>query len=295
VQGVPLVGYPRAPGAPPVTVVRWTGGAAGRPAAAAQPHAHDFLVLLYVERGDGELRVDDHGWPLHIGDAFVVAPGAVVRPDPFGQGDGLVWVVFFPSDVVDPGGPGPLVSWRSHPLLLPFARGLASGAQRLRVPVGDRQVWSEHLAALEQELRERRDSYADAARALLTLLLVRLSRLDGDVPHGLRSRREPLLAAVFDVIETRYHESISLTDVAGAVGRSPGHVTTVVARRTGRTVQQWIIERQMQEARRLLVDTDLTVAAVAAHVGYRDAAYFIRRFRLAHGVPPAAWRLAGRR
>ena len=49
----------------------------------------------------------------------------------------------------------------------------------------------------------------------------------------------------------------------------------------------------MQEARRLLADSDLTVAEIAGRVGYREVGYFIRRFRTAHGVPPAAWRRAG--
>ena len=140
-------------------------------------------------------------------------------------------------------------------------------------------------------MRSRRDGYADAARAHLTLLLVHLGRLQWDVPaeRGV----EPLLASIFDVVEARYHEPISLRDVADAVRLTTGHLTTVVGRRTGRTVQQWITERRMQEARRLLADTDLTVAEIAGRVGYREAGYFIRRFRTAHGVPPAAWRRAG--
>jgi AraC-like DNA-binding protein len=60
-------------------------------------------------------------------------------------------------------------------------------------------------------------------------------------------------------------------------------------------VQQWITERRMREARRLLADTDLTVAEIALRVGYSEAGYFVRRFRLGHGVPPATWRRAGRR
>jgi AraC family transcriptional activator of pobA len=290
---VPLVGYPRVLGSPPVTVLRWTGKAPAGGLGRLRAHAHDFLVLLYVERGDAELRVDDCGWTLRGGDAFVIAPGAVVVPgDAAGAGAARIWVVFFPSDAVDPGGPGPLVSWRTHPLLFPFAHGVAAGGQRLHVPPADRAVWSGHVAALEEELQARRDNYTDAVRALLTLLLVRLSRLELDVADGFRWREEPLLAAVFDVIETRYHEPISLTDVASAVGLSAGYVTTVVGERTGRTVQQWLTERRMREARRLLADTDLTVGAVATRVGYRDAGYFIKRFRGSHGAAPSAWRRA---
>ncbi|EUA52605.1 helix-turn-helix domain protein [Mycobacterium xenopi 3993] len=47
-------------------------------------------------------------------------------------------------------------------------------------------------------------------------------------------------------------------------------MTTIVRRRTGRTVQEWIIERRMAEARSLLADTDLPVREVARRVGICD-------------------------
>ncbi len=71
---------------------------------------------------------------------------------------------------------------------------------------------------------------------------------------------------------------------------TPGHLTTVVRRRTGRTVQEWIIERRIAEARRLLAETDLPVAEVARRVGVPDPGYFSRLFRRAHGASPRKWR-----
>ena len=301
--------FPRAPGVPPISVARLgahghPAGVHGHPAGAhghrtgapvGTAHAHDFLVLGYVERGGGELRVDDRSWPVRTGDAFVIAPGEVVGPEPSGGVlDATGWTVLFPADVVDSRAGGGALSWRAHPLLFPFVGSGAGGTQRLSVPEEQRAQWSQRCTDLHRELTERRDGSAEAAHALLTLLLVDLSRLAADVGEHLRLRDEPLLAAVFDVVEQRYGEPISLRDVAGAVGLSPGHLTTVVGRRTGRTVQQWITERRMTEARRLLADTDLTVAAVASRVGYRDAGYFIRRFRAAHGSAPQEWRRGGR-
>jgi AraC-like DNA-binding protein len=55
-------------------------------------------------------------------------------------------------------------------------------------------------------------------------------------------------------------------------------------------VQDWIVERRMSEARRLLAETDLPVAEVARGVGFDDPSYFGRRFRAEHGRGPRAWR-----
>jgi AraC family transcriptional regulator, transcriptional activator of pobA len=142
-------------------------------------------------------------------------------------------------------------------------------------------------SAPQRELSERHEGYEEAVLAHLTLLLVGVSRLCADVAGDLRLADEPLLAAVFERIEAG---AASLAEVARAVGLTPGHLTTVVRRRTGRTVGQWIAERRMVEARRLLAATDLTVAAIAERAGFGDPSYFVRSFRRAHGTTPLQWR-----
>ncbi|GAA4552114.1 hypothetical protein GCM10023175_45250 [Pseudonocardia xishanensis] len=280
---MPLVEY-GALGSTAVTV--WRGASGTRPFAGA--HAHDFLALFYVVSGTVHRRVDDRDWELGEGDAFVVSPGAVVGPaEPRVRAD--LWNVFFPAAAVDPAAAAALVSWRGHPLLAPFVGELRGGAQRIPVPEPERAAWLRTFAELQEELTARRDGHVEAARAHLTLLLVRLGRLGVDG----RGQVDPVVAQVFAVVEERFAEPISLRDVAAAVGLTPGHLTTVVGRATGRTVQQWITERRMREARRLLVDTTATVAEIAGRVGYRDPGYFVRRFRAAHGRTPTEWRVSG--
>ncbi len=293
VGGLPVMGYARTPGVPAVTVHRRAGS--GREGGAGLgSHVHDFLALFYVERGERTLRVDERTWSVGAGDVVVIAPGAVITPVHDDEGpDVQVWSVFFPADLVDPDAPSSPPAWRAHPLLFPFTRGGRPGGERLHIPPEDRPAWLAELSALAAELHDRRDGYAEAARAHVTLLLVRLGRLGADVPADPRDPDETLVAAVFDALEARFGEPITARDVAADVGRSPGHVTTVVRRRTGRTVGQWVTERRLQEARRLLATTDLTVSAIAGRVGYRDPGYFIRRFRTAHGLAPQEWRRAG--
>ncbi len=279
-----LVGFRRIPGMPPVAVERMSGPVPGPPAFA---HAHDFLVLFYAHRAHGALDIDDRTWTIADGDLFVIAPGQVVSmraPDRAVIAD--AWGVFFPAEAVRPGASS---SWRSHPLLSPFARG-AGRAQRLRVPAPQRPGWAERCTALDAELRERRDGYHEAALAHLSLLLVSVARLGADVAGEFRASDEPLLAAVFDTIERRYAEPVSLADIAAELALTPGHLTTVVRRRTGRTVQQWLTQRRLQQARLLLSDTDLPVAAISRRVGYPDVSYFIKRFRAEHDLTPARWR-----
>lgn len=62
----------------------------------------------------------------------------------------------------------------------------------------------------------------------------------------------------------RLREPLSPREVADSIGMTPSRLTTVVHRRTGRTVGEWITERRLTEAGRLLTGTDLQVALSTA-------------------------------
>ncbi|MBV8886051.1 MAG: response regulator [Chroococcidiopsidaceae cyanobacterium CP_BM_RX_35] len=98
------------------------------------------------------------------------------------------------------------------------------------------------------------------------------------------------LSEVFNFIEANYHQSITISDVAQAVGYSPAYLTNSVGNQTGKTLHCWIIERRMAEARSLLLETKQPVKQIAARVGYQNACHFSRHFRQLHGITPQDWR-----
>src|SRR4051812_34667200 len=152
IDGAPVYEYVRIPGAPPVSVLRFSSDQL-LVAHATCDHAHEFLVLAYFEVGAGSFHLGDRQWSLDTGDAFVIAPGEVVR---LGHQDHLAaaagWCVFFPPELVASGALGESLGWRSHPLLFPFVGRVGGGAQRLAVPPAERAAWSNHVAAIEREL-----------------------------------------------------------------------------------------------------------------------------------------------
>lgn len=100
----------------------------------------------------------------------------------------------------------------------------------------------------------------------------------------------PHLKEVFDYIEANYHRGITLSTVAEAVGYSPAYLTSRVKKKTGETVNGWIVKRRMAAARLLLRDSDQTIEQIATALGYQNACHFSRQFRQDHGIPPKIWR-----
>ena len=98
------------------------------------------------------------------------------------------------------------------------------------------------------------------------------------------------IGKVFQFIETNYHQPITLSDVAQAVGYSPAYLTDLMRRQSGKTVHQWIVERRMTAACSLLLETNRSVEEIATAVGYSYTGCFFRQFRLSFGMAPKAWR-----
>lgn len=83
---------------------------------------------------------------------------------------------------------------------------------------------------------------------------------------------------------------LTVAEMAATVGLSESWFTTVFKQTTGQTPQQWQMKRRIGQAQKLLVETDLTVADVAAQTGFSDQAHLTRVFRQLAGETPAAWR-----
>jgi AraC family transcriptional activator of pobA len=258
------------------------------------PHSDELPILLYVESGSGWYRQGDHAVTVQAGSLFFLAPGETHDVD--GLRTTLTWMVTFRPEAVgaaaeggDTIGPAP-----GGPVWLRLLRPACLHGG-ITVPVPARSRWQWHLRALAHELRTRPAGYAQAAPAHLTLMLVSLTRLSFPALEGPALRREPLIAELFRVIDERYGEPLTLQDLAAELALSPRHLTRVTRHLTGRTVMDWVLDRRMSEARRLLLDTALPVERISRAVGYQDPGHFRRQFRRKHGASPARWRDAVRR
>jgi AraC-like DNA-binding protein len=288
-DGTPVYRYERRPGRLPVSVRRFDTSTGHGDLPPDHRHAHDFHVLLYVEQGDGSFAVEGEERTLRSGAVHALAPGEVVAvAAASATPDGRAWSVAFTPDAVPALADVSPLTWPHHPLLALFA----PGAGTAEVAAGDRARWRAWLEELADEVdRPDRLGAHDAAAGLLTRLLVASARLAPTVPGA----PDPVVQRVFEQIVATFREPVSAADVAAALGYTPGHLTTLVRRRTGRPLLEWITERRLTEVRRLLRETDLPLAVVASRTGLRDASYLVRRFRARYGVTPEAWRRDQRR
>ncbi|MFD2079132.1 AraC-type DNA-binding protein [Actinopolymorpha cephalotaxi] len=288
-DGTPVYRYELRPGVPPVSVECFDAEGAHVGVPPAHRHAHDFLVLVYVEEGEGSFSVDGTDLPLRPGQVHAVPPGRVIDISAvIALTRCRAWSVAFTPDAVPALAAVSPLAWSTHPLLAMFAPDAGHGL----VAEPDRARWSEWLAELSDELADpHRLGAGEVVAGLLTRVLVAAARL---APPASVGAPDPLVEQVFHQIEATFRDPVSAADIARALGYTPGHLTTVVRERTGRPLLEWVTERRMTEVRRMLRETDLPLGVVAARTGLRDATYLVRRFRDRYGITPERWRRSQR-
>lgn len=93
-------------------------------------------------------------------------------------------------------------------------------------------------------------------------------------------------------IEKHFHEGISASDVALHLGVSRQLLRLRFATIHGQSVRDVILETRLQEAKKLLAQTDCSVSEVAEKTGFASPCRFSHYFRQKTGTTPLAWRKA---
>lgn len=91
-------------------------------------------------------------------------------------------------------------------------------------------------------------------------------------------------------INTRTDRRLSVTEMAETVGLSESWFTYVFKQTTGKTPLQWQLSCRIELAQKMLAESGLTVADIAAQLGFSDQAHLTKAFRQMVGTTPAAWR-----
>lgn len=90
-------------------------------------------------------------------------------------------------------------------------------------------------------------------------------------------------------------DRLTLAEMAEAAGTSPFHFIRVFRSVTGLAPRGFLAALRLEEAKRLLVTTRLSVTDVCYEVGYDSLGTFSARFTRLVGVPPGEFQRSGRR
>jgi two-component system response regulator YesN len=101
---------------------------------------------------------------------------------------------------------------------------------------------------------------------------------------------ELIKTAVDYLTERLYEPQLAPSAVANHIGLDPWRFCRRFKTVTGMTCSEFIAKKRMLEAKRLLARNELLIKEVAYRVGFEDANYFSRRFKVFVGISPSSFR-----
>ena len=91
-------------------------------------------------------------------------------------------------------------------------------------------------------------------------------------------------------IEAHYTEMITQNEIAKVVYLTPGHLSRLFKKETGVSINQYVNDRRIAQAKELLISTDVSINEVALRSGFSSSSYFITSFRKLTGETPQKFR-----
>jgi AraC-like DNA-binding protein len=233
-------------------------------------HRNDFHTLFWITRGTGTHHVDFVDRPYEPATVLWTRPGAVQRfqPNPGIAGDAVLFTDLAPAD-------GPAI----RDLLQPSIRSTT-----WHLPPAAAAAVTDLVTALRTVAPAH-----GAPRYTLSALLLHLAALTPGEPAP-PGRAGEILRSFERHLERHYRQRLTTRQAAASLGWSPRTLTRACLAGLGRTPKQVIDARVLLEARRLLANTDHTIADISSRLGFTDPSAFGLFFRRLDGTTPGTFR-----
>ncbi|MBB6481244.1 response regulator transcription factor [Spirochaeta isovalerica] len=159
----------------------------------------------------------------------------------------------------------------------------------------DLTVILRHSAALQFPEGECRIDTVELGDSLNVLELLKafkdvLNELISKVAILYASENIPVIKKACQYIEENYYREISLEDTAAYCNLSTFYFSKIFKEHKKKNFITFLTEIRINEAKRLLNQTDLTMKEISGRIGYRDPNYFTRVFKRVEKCSPRHFR-----
>ena len=238
-------------------------------------HTHPFTELFYVIDGKGEFNIQGQRFPVKANDFVIINP-QVEHTELSSPDEPLEYIVLG-------------INGLSFSNLTPVSEG---GHPFSFFNLRDEQKdILRYLNAMVQEATSQSMSYELVCHNLLEILLIKILRHQHfDLEVSKQSKATKDISFIKHYLETYYHESIQLEDLASMTHLSRFYISHSFKKEIGMSPMEYLIAIRIKESKILLRTTNYSISQVADIVGFTTPTYFSKQFRKSTGISPTDYR-----
>lgn len=247
------------------------------------PHKHDFYHLVYFTSGTGNHSIDFVQFPVEAGQVYFMIPGQVhtwnFESKPAG------FIINFSEQYINS-----LVTHARYLHQFSFFSGIA-GEQVIKLPDERRSQAEEILTTIVREGNGNLDMRDDFIKTALIQLFILVNRNIEKITSKHKSSYNYILLRNFQkLVDEHYKEKRLTKDYASMLYVTPNYLNALSNDVTGRSAGELIRDRILLEAKRLLINAQLSITEIAGELDFADNSYFSKFFKKYTGVSPEVFR-----
>lgn len=262
-------------------------------------HCHDSIQINYIVHGSSLHSINNSSHDLVKGDIFVIPPyvphNLTFKKDCDCE---VIELEFLPEFVF--GGTSSMENIETifdFAYIEPFLVSECDVRPRLNL-TGKAQTDVEAMfSSLLSEYTERKSSFLLAMKATVLSLLVYVSRLfQEDISDSesrqLFDRHRVAISSAISYINENFTEDISIEKVSRVAMLSQSYFSYLFKNMTNKTFVEYLNELRIQEAMKLLKNTNKRVVDICFESGFKNVNHFNRTFKSYSGISPMQYRNA---
>ncbi|MFI2858037.1 helix-turn-helix domain-containing protein [Paenibacillus sp. JSM ZJ436] len=251
----------------------------------ATDHIHDHYELYYLIEGERIYFMKDRTYRIRAGDLVYVNRNVLHKTLDSGRGDHERVVFYLQPDLFARSLEPHLVRL----LLEPFERDIPI----LRLPALGSDSARSLVERIVEEMEHTRPGRELLLRQWTAELLLHAWRnvaASTVTPADIEPMLHPTMQQIVRDLNERFAEPLQLTQVAEAHDISPSYLSRLFKQTTGFTFSDYINLLRIQEAQRLLRESQLPITDIAWQSGFSNFSHFGKMFKRTVKLSPREYR-----
>ena len=251
-----------------------------------RPHLHDFYTILFFTGGEGSFRICNELHLIQPQSIYLIAPHQMHSLEGLENTEGIAF--FFCHDFyVEEFSFIRLLNVFSN--LSPAENNL-SPCNKLSGSEITPLITLINSVQQEYEVHTPTNNSAVIIRSLLNIMLLKLSDSFGSSSGRTMHNESTLIHSLSHLIESYFIQEHGLGFYTTALNITEKHLNDLCNRHFNCGLKKILLDRLMQESRRLLLYSELSVSQIAYKLNFEDNSYFNKVFRKNTGITPKRFR-----
>lgn len=237
-------------------------------------HSHSFTELFYVVKGKGQFQFGDTVYKDVQEDSLVIINPNIVHTEISDKNDPLEYIVLgidgieFSLDIDDDYGYS-IHNYNDYKHEVLF-----------------------YLKAILEEEKNKDRNYFLMIDQLLNVLVMNVLRRTVSELNITKGNTDENKDCIFieNYLNIHFREEITLDKLAELTFMNKYYLSHIFKEHSGQSPIEYLLEKRISEAKKLLKTTDLSISQIANIVGFNSASYFSQYFKKINNLSPSQYR-----